>query len=80
MTNKDQFLSRAEEARLQAELTTLVNVRDKLLRSADAWELMARREERVAAARDARSRDKQAEEAALASVPPLAARRAGDLR
>jgi hypothetical protein len=55
---RDEFRVRAEEAREQASQTMLENVRVKLLRSADAWEAMAQREERVAAARAARAVEK----------------------
>lgn len=61
MTHKDEYHERAKDARLQADASNLDNVRDKLLRSAAAWEVMAEREERVAAAREARARDKQAD-------------------
>jgi hypothetical protein len=60
MTHKDEFRERANEARNQANATKLANVREQLLRSADAWDVMAQREERVAAAREARARDKPA--------------------
>ena len=59
MSLKDDYRARAGEARGQADASSLENVREKLLRSANAWEKMAEREERVAAARQARADEKQ---------------------
>jgi hypothetical protein len=61
MTHKDEFRARADQARLEAGESTLDNVRERMLRSAAAWDQMASREERVVAAREARQRDKAAE-------------------
>ena len=58
MTLKDDFRTRADDARREAGVCKLTNVRDQLLRSAAAWEAMAQREERVAAAREERARVK----------------------
>jgi hypothetical protein len=45
----EYYQSKADEARLEAEGATLTNVRDRCLRSAEAWEAMARRAARTAA-------------------------------
>lgn len=58
MTLKDDFRGRADDARREAGVCKLANVREQLLRSAAAWEAMAQREERVAAAREERARVK----------------------
>lgn len=45
----EYYQSKADEARLEAESATLSNVRDRCLRSAEAWEAMARRAARTEA-------------------------------
>lgn len=62
MNHDQQFRAYASNDRASAEQTTLDNVRDKLLRSAAAWDGMAVRQEGLAAARDKRERDKLAGE------------------
>jgi hypothetical protein len=63
-TLHEHYTARAEEARADADTATLDNVRDRCLRAAAAWEVMASRlartetmraetETRKAAARDA---------------------------
>lgn len=47
MTDRETFLSRANEAREQAESAMLQNVRDRCLRSEAAWREMAARAERT---------------------------------
>lgn len=47
MTDRETFLSRANEAREQAETAMLQNVRDRCLRSEAAWREMAERAERT---------------------------------
>lgn len=47
MTDRETFLSRANEAREQAESAMLQNVRDRCLRSEAAWREMAERAERT---------------------------------
>lgn len=46
-TDRDIYLLRAEEARAQADLATLDNVRDRCLRAEEAWMKMAARVERT---------------------------------
>jgi len=43
MTDREVFLARAAEAREQADAATLDNVRDRCLRSEEAWMSMADR-------------------------------------
>jgi hypothetical protein len=47
VTDRETFLSRANEAREQAETAMLQNVRDRCLRSEAAWREMAERAERT---------------------------------
>ena len=47
MKDRDMYLLRADEARAQAQETTLDNVRDRCLRSEAAWREMAARAERT---------------------------------
>jgi hypothetical protein len=49
MTNADLYLERAAEARRDAEAATLSNVRERCLRSEEAWLTMARRVNKLAA-------------------------------
>jgi hypothetical protein len=65
-TQYEFYVARAAEARADAENATLDNVRERCLRSAAAWEVMAER-----AGRAERIRTRQAAEhsAALAASP-----------
>jgi hypothetical protein len=47
MTDREMYLTRAAEAREAAEAATLDNVRERCLRSEEAWMLMADRAERT---------------------------------
>ena len=47
MTDREMYLTRAAEAREAAEAATLDNVRERCLRSEQAWMLMADRAERT---------------------------------
>jgi hypothetical protein len=47
MTDRETYLARAAEARADADAATLDNVRDRCLRSAEAWGEMAARAERT---------------------------------
>jgi len=47
MTDREIYLTRAAEAREAAEAATLDNVRERCLRSEEAWMLMADRAERT---------------------------------
>ena len=47
MSDKHIFLARAAEAREQADAATLDNVRERCLRSEEAWMIMADRAERT---------------------------------
>jgi hypothetical protein len=42
-TNEEFYRARAEEARAEAEEASLANVRDRCIRSATAWQVMADR-------------------------------------
>ncbi|GAA4822421.1 hypothetical protein GCM10023232_19870 [Sphingosinicella ginsenosidimutans] len=42
-TNEEFYRARAEEARAEAEAASLDNVRDRCMRSAIAWQVMADR-------------------------------------
>jgi hypothetical protein len=46
---QEYYQSKADEARLEAEGTTLPNVKHRCLRSAEAWEAMAQRAARTEA-------------------------------
>jgi len=50
---REFFLARAAEARRDAEASTLANVRERCLRAADAWTVMADRAERSERHREA---------------------------
>lgn len=54
MSNEQFYLARAEEARTEADAATLDNVRERALRSHDAWSAMARRAAKTEAFRTAR--------------------------
>ena len=47
MTDREIYLTRAAEAREAADAATLDNVRERCLRSEEAWMLMADRAERT---------------------------------
>jgi hypothetical protein len=47
MTTYAFYAARADEARSAAGVSTLANVRDRCLRAAAAWEVMASRAERL---------------------------------
>jgi hypothetical protein len=66
----DFFLARAAEARREADIATLPNVKDRCLRAVAAWESMAARVERTEKqrARVEAARLARAEEAASAPV------------
>lgn len=63
LRDRDMYLLRAEEARAQAEETTLENVRERCRRSEAAWMEMAARAERTEKMRS----DQAAAKAALLS-------------
>jgi len=65
----DFYVTRAAEARRDAEATTLANVRDRCLRAAIAWEAMAARAARTGRLR-AEAAAKKAAEADAAAVLP----------
>lgn len=52
MTNSTIYYAHAEQARREAEICELPNVRDRLERSASAWQDMGKRAERTEVARD----------------------------
>jgi hypothetical protein len=54
MTDPRFYRAQADQARAEADAAALDNVRDRLLRSAVAFEAMAERYERVATSRAAR--------------------------
>jgi hypothetical protein len=58
MTDKETYLTRAAEARKDADSTTLDNVRERCLRSAAAWTEMAERAERTERMRATLAADK----------------------
>lgn len=60
-TNLDLYLERAAQAQAEADAATLDNVRDRCIRSANAWIVMAERVERM-------ERQRVENEAAKASV------------
>ena len=64
---RDFFLARAAEARRDAEAATLSNVRERCLRAADAWDVMADRAERSERHREADA----ARKAAVLEAGPL---------
>lgn len=68
MTDRENYLLRAAEARAQADATSLDNVRERCLRSAAAWNEMAARAERTEQMRQTLLADKEkaAAEAAAA--------------
>jgi hypothetical protein len=55
MSHADFYRERAKDARIEADRTPLANVRDRCLRSVEAWEKMADRAESIA--RDRQVRD-----------------------
>ena len=68
MTDRETYLIRAEEARAQADATTLDNVRQRCLRSAEAWNEMAARAERTEQMRQTLLADKEKAAAEAAAV------------
>ena len=58
MTDKETYLTRAAEARKDADSTTRDNVRERCLRSAAAWTEMAERAERTERMRATLAADK----------------------
>ena len=63
MTNQEIYLARAAEARSEAALSTLTNVRDRCLRAEAAWLSMAARAERTDRMRAKLEAEKTAKEA-----------------
>ena len=63
MTNQELYLARAAEARAEAALSTLTNVRDRCLRAEAAWLSMAARAERTDRMRAKLEAEKTAKEA-----------------
>lgn len=59
-SHHEQFVTRAEEARAEADAATLVNVRDRCLRAAAAWEAMAARARRTDVLRAKQQAEKEA--------------------
>ncbi len=57
---EDFYAARAAEARAEADLANLDNVRDRALRSAAAWDAMAQRAAGVSMARETREAEKAA--------------------
>ncbi len=69
-TNADFYRTRAAEARRDAAASALANVRDRCLRAAEAWDVMADRAirtDRLRAEQDARKAAQAAEPALVAS-------------
>ncbi|GGZ99510.1 hypothetical protein [Novosphingobium arvoryzae] len=60
MATQEFYLARAGEARAEAAVCTLDNVRERALRSAAAWEAMAARAAETAEARHVRDLEKAA--------------------
>lgn len=56
MSQREFYLSRAEEARTGAEVALLDNVRDRWLRAEAAWSEMADRAGRIETARNEREK------------------------
>ena len=72
MTDREVFLARAAEAREQASAATLDNVRERCLRSEEAWMSMADRAARTEKMRATLLADKAA---AADPVPVVQARK-----
>ncbi len=70
MTDRETFLSRAAEARKDADEAMLDNVRDRCLRSEAAWSEMAARAERTEKMRAARDAEKAMINAASSLAEP----------
>jgi hypothetical protein len=62
-TLHEHYTARAEEARADADTATLDNVRDRCLRAAAAWEVMAARARRTDLMRAKQLADKAAAQA-----------------
>lgn len=69
---RDFFLARAAEARRDADAASLANVRDRCLRAADAWDVMAERAERSERHREADAARKAAMVEAEPQPQPVA--------
>lgn len=65
-THRDFYLARAAEARADADASALANVRDRCLRSAEAWDAMAARAHRSDTFRAKQEAEKAAAAAAQA--------------
>ena len=63
LKDREVYLLRAEQARVEAEDATLDNVRERCLRAADAWAEMAARAERTENMRATLLAEKAAREA-----------------
>lgn len=59
MSHADFYRERAREAQAEADKTSLANVRERCLRSMEAWEKMAVRAEHVTRERLAREAPKE---------------------
>jgi hypothetical protein len=68
MVTELYYRERAEEARVEADAANLANVRDRCLRSAEAWDVMAARIGRTTRLRAATEAKKAAEREALLAV------------
>ena len=68
-TLHEQYATRADEARAEADNTTLTNVRERCLRSAAAWEAMAARARRSETMRAKLQAEKDAAAEAEAVMP-----------
>ena len=66
LTEKETFLARAAQAKAEADMATLDNVRERCLRAASAWDQMASRAERAEKMRADLIREKAEAQAAAA--------------
>jgi hypothetical protein len=71
LTDKETYLARAAEARIQGDEATLENVRERCRRSEAAWTAMAERAERNERMRATLAAQKAAAEAATAENEPI---------
>ncbi|MDQ8758121.1 hypothetical protein RCO27_17990 [Sphingosinicella sp. LHD-64] len=67
-TSADFYRTRADEARAEADAAGLANVRDRCLRAAAAWDVMAARAVRSDRLRAEEEKRKAAAQAALVPV------------
>jgi hypothetical protein len=72
MKDRDMYLQRAADAHAEAEKATLDNVRERYLRAATAWTVMAERAERTERLREAHEVAKAHEAAKLAATAETA--------